>query len=109
MNCKFCQAILIQNTTLTYRCPQCYSRFSFNNAEAQKMISYMLVAKYGDHYYGAVFYITSKHFMLERLDLDKKTGKAVYYSKEPLLQLAYLPNITPENFAKKLPTLLTFS
>lgn len=109
MNCKFCQAQLIQNTTLTYRCPQCYSRFSFSDLEAKKMTSYMLVARYGEHYYGAVFYPASQHFMLEKLELDKKTGKAVYYSKEPLLQLKYLPNITPENFAKKLPTLITFS
>lgn len=109
-NCTFCETPVIRSSVaLTVHCPSCYSKFLFSGMDHSKMIGYMIVAEYNNQFYGAVFYTSAKAFVLEKLSVNKETGKAVYMANDPLLELSYLPNITPQNFAKKLPTLLTFS
>lgn len=55
------------------------------------------------------YYFYYKTFVL-RFDPPNKTFKIFEYSKSsfPIIQLNYLPNITPQNVQEKLPTLLTF-
>ncbi len=108
--CMFCKNPIVRaGGSLQGYCPHCYSRFLFSGTKENSLLGYMLVAEYNGQFYGAVFYICAPAFILEKIDVDKATGKSFYSMGKPVLELRYIPNITPENFAKKIPTLLTFS
>jgi hypothetical protein len=107
MNCPFCQCemlSILQDEFSLYRnwkCEACKTMLTMNG--------YGDICYYFDHQnYQARFYTKPlKKFELAYVEsYGLYTG---YISRNSIvLELDYLPNINPQNFSKKLPTLLTF-
>jgi hypothetical protein len=115
MKCPFCQNDLkkISKDHLCYNerihdrislqedtcdCGGCSSYFSIQN---DKINSYGIHVRHNDKgIYSAIFY-DDKTFALKKMT-DRNWGSAIF-------SLDYYPDITPQNFLRRLPNLLLFS
>lgn len=102
MNCLFCPQELQRMPEgylfhqIRMGCLTCKTKYYFESEWHPKNINRYMI-NYDD--YILYFYINPIHFYLDKITNHRMIN---------ILHLDYLPNITPFNVAKKLPTLLTF-
>ena len=109
MNCKFCNRFLQPTISDAgaktndphlfdyYRCEHC--KVSFKECQNKVTDYFMNYGKYRAH-----FNLEEKNFTLLKVFTPAKPG-----SLKKVMQLNHLPDITPDNFPYKIPTLITFS
>jgi hypothetical protein len=92
------------NTIIYYcECGDCTTYFDVKNDTIK---SYGIHIKYKDKSYAALFH-PENEFTLERW-VEEITNPGDW-EKNKIIALKFHPNITPQNFLRRLPTLLTFS
>ena len=96
INCLFCKL-----NTSRYKCQSCKVNYYYYLDE-DILSSYNIVYNDGNKTYYATFYVHLNRFHLDYLSLGKINK---WHS---VLELDYLPDITPDNIHIKIKTLLTF-
>jgi hypothetical protein len=116
MNCLYCNQDLNDTKYVTapkthYRCDPCRADFNFNGAGQPSLFTFSVI--HNDTEYTAFFdyaRIYGRKIFTLRIMYDYEEQK---YRMEQVMSLAleldWMPNFTPSNLMKKLPTILTFS
>jgi hypothetical protein len=109
MNCPFCPCEMVDvyrddsSVFKNWKCTICKT-MRIISQDATKICYYYF--DYQD--YRAVFFPNVQQFELVHMEPVEHDIKGIIFHRVNVLTLDYLPNITPQNIAKKLSTLLTF-
>lgn len=99
MNCIFCQKLALQQTYENHahwRCNDCNTHY-LRNEITQILYSYYFIADYKNRRYACKFFPHENLFEIR------------CYNGSLLMKFNFIPNLTPQNFDNKFPTMKVFA